>query len=329
MRNNKLYIFTILSLLLFGCEDVITIDLPQGKTQIVVDGFINNKFEKQRIRLINTNGYFDPNTPPLVENANVRVIDLVNSKTITFTYESDGYYTWTPPTEADTLIVRQRPADFDRDGDGRYDNYYKLEVDVNFQEQDLSFEAYTSLERVPPIDSLIFKTSREEKEEDEKITAELWAKDYAGPNDCYWIKTFRNGDFLNKSNELLIAFDITPGRSDFGDILTEDTYFIPPIRGGINPSRSEEEIENNAPLYQIGDSVYCEIHSITENAFDFLSQSRTQMSNGGLFARPLANVPTNIIATNDQSEGLVIGIFCGSAISYKGHRITTKPPYED
>ncbi|KXX67313.1 DUF4249 family protein [Flammeovirga sp. SJP92] len=329
MKNYKIYLFVFLAFLSYSCEDIIDVDLAQGRAQIVVDGFLNNKFEKQRIRLISTNGYFDPTTPPLIENADVKVTDLVNNKTMIFSYESNGYYTWTPQTLADTLIVRQRPADFDRDGDGRYDNYYKLDVTVNFLDKNLAFEAYTSLERVPPIDSLIFKTSRESNVEEELIFGEIWAKDFAGPADCYWIKTYKNGDFLNKSNELSIAFDITPGRSEFGDIITEDTYFIPPIRNSINPSRTEEEIENNAPLYEIGDSIYCEIHSITENTFDFLSQSRQQMSNGGLFARPLANVPTNIIPLNEESEGQAVGIFCGSAISSKGYRITTQPPYDD
>ncbi|NME71955.1 DUF4249 family protein [Flammeovirga aprica] len=329
MKNHYIYLFLLLILLSTSCEDIITIDLPQGQTQIVVDGFINNQFEKQRIRLVTTNGYFDPTTPPLVENADVKIIDLVNNKTIQFNYESDGYYTWTPSTLADTLIVRQRPSDFDRDGDGRYDNYYKLEVSVDFEGQELAFESYTSLERVPPIDSLVFKTSRGKTEVEDMIFGELWAKDFAGPADCYWIRTYKNGDFLNKRNEMSLAFDITPGRSTFGDIITQDTYFIPPIRTSINPSRTEEEVENNFPIYEINDSVRVEIHSITENAFDFLSQSRQQMSNGGLFARPLANVPTNIIPANDQSVGLAVGVFCGSAISSKGFRITTKPPYED
>lgn len=326
---NKLY-YIIISLLLFtSCEDVIQVDLQQGPAQIVVDGWINNKFETQRIRLVTTNGYFDPTAPPLIENATVKVQDLVNNKTLDFTYEGNGYYTWSPTTLADTLIVRQRPDDFDRDGDGLYSNYYKLEVNVNFGGDEVSLEAYTSLERVPPIDSLVFKTSKQDNQEDEKIYGEIWAKDYRGPADCYWIKTYKNEEFLNKKDEMQLAFDITPGRSDYGNILTVDTYFIPPVRRGINPRLSEEEQDAKAPLYNVGDTVLCEIHSMTENGFDFLSQAKSQMSNGGLFASPLANIPTNIIATNSISEGKAVGVFCGSAISSKGYRINTKPPYEE
>ncbi|ANQ48330.1 DUF4249 domain-containing protein [Flammeovirga sp. MY04] len=329
MKNLIKYTSLILILLTSSCEDIINVDLETGRPQIIVDGWLNNKFETQRIRLISTIGYFDTETPPAVENATVRVIDQVNNKTLNFTYDKDGYYTWTPTTLEDTLIVRQRPGDFDRDGDGLYDNYYKLEVSVNFDNKDLAFESYTSLERVPPIDSIFFQTSKGKTVEEDEIYGELFAKDFVGPADCYWIKTWKNGNLLNKSSEILLAFDITPGRSDFGNILTEPTAFIPPVRLGINLSISEDEENRGEKNYEVGDSVYCEIHSMTEKAFDFMSRSRSAMSNGGLFATPLANVPTNIIATNQDAEGMVIGVFNGSAISSKGYRINTKPPYDN
>ncbi|WP_158021884.1 DUF4249 family protein [Flammeovirga pacifica] len=328
--KNFIYISTlIISFFCISCEDVINVDLETGRPQIVVDGWINNKFESQKIRLLSTSGYFDNTTPPYIENATVRVLDLVNNKTLNFTYDSDGYYTWTPTTLADTLIVRQRPGDFDRDGDGLYDNYYKLEVSVVFDNKDLQFESYTSLERVPSIDSLFFQTSKGDTEKDDQIYGELFAKDFAGPADCYWIKTWKNDNFLNKSSEMLLAFDITPGRSDYGNILTQATPFIPPVRLGINLSISEEEDERGEKNYEVGDSVYCEIHSMTEKAFDFMSASRSAMANGGLFATPLANVPSNIVASNKDAEGMVVGVFCGSAISSLGYRINTKPPYDN
>ncbi|AZQ61823.1 DUF4249 domain-containing protein [Flammeovirga pectinis] len=318
------FIFTLIS-----CEDVITVDLATGRPQIVVDGWINNKFETQKIRLVSTTGYFNSDAPPYVENATVKIHNLVNNTTMDFTYDKDGYYTWTPATLADTLLVRQRPSDFDRDSDGLYNNYYRLEVTAEFTGVDVHFEAFTSLERTPVIDSLTFKTQVASDDYPEVIYGELWAKDFAGPADCYWIKTWKNDSLLNKSNEMSLAFDITPGRSDYGDVIKEDTYFIPPVRNSINPRLSDDEQEAKKPLYQINDSVYCEIHSMTENAFDFMSQAKSQMSNGGLFATPLANVPSNILALDSKSDGLVVGVFCGSAISSKGFRIKTKPPYEE
>ncbi|NLR92609.1 DUF4249 family protein [Flammeovirga agarivorans] len=313
----------------FSCEDVIDVDLETGRAQIVVDGWVNNKFEEQRIRLISTVGYFDNNTPPAVENAVVKLHDLVNNKVMDFTYDENGYYTWTPSSIDDTLIVRERPGDFDRDSDGNYNNYYKLEVSVNFDDKDLAFEAFTSLERVPVIDSLVFMTDKGQKVEDDEIYGELWAKDFAGPADCYWIKTWKNGSFLNKSSEMQLAFDITPGRSDYGNILTEPTVFIPPVRLGINPVLSDEEADAGEKFYEVGDTVYCEIHSMTEDAFDFMSRSKSSMANGGLFATPLANVPSNIKASNEATEGMVVGVFCGSAITSLGYRINSKPPYDD
>jgi hypothetical protein len=56
-----------------------------------------------------------------------------------------------------------------------------------------------------------------------------------------------------------------------------------------------------------------EVRSISADAFDFLGQLRTQLTNGGLFATPPANLPTNVINTNANGR-TATGFFTASAI---------------
>ena len=90
------------------------------------------------------------------------------------------------------------------------------------------------------------------------------------------------------------------GNSSIADGLT----FIVPIRQSINPDS----------LYALNDVVRVEVHSLTADAFLFWQQVRTQVTNGGLFATPPANVPTNIINTNPTGRPAT-GFFITSALS--------------
>ena len=76
-------------------------------------------------------------------------------------------------------------------------------------------------------------------------------------------------------------------------------------------------------LYFQGDSVYVEIQSISNEAYFFLNQviieSGREGGFGALFATPLANVSTNIVAENN--DNLVAGFFNIAAVSSAGNRL--------
>ena len=119
-----------------------------------------------------------------------------------------------------------------------------------------------------------------------------------------------------------LAYDasFTPGGNADG------IYLITPIRFGINrvaDSGDDAVDTNDFPPYDFGDSVHVEIHSITEEAYFFLSASRTQMTLGDatLFAEPPANVPTNIIPLNaTEPRDQPVGFFNVAAVSELGRR---------
>ena len=80
------------------------------------------------------------------------------------------------------------------------------------------------------------------------------------------------------------------------------------------------------PPYEIGDSLYVEIHSIDPVTFEYLTGVILQTNRPGgfseLFATPLANVMTNVKSTDENSNTNVAGFFNVSAVSSGGGRIT-------
>jgi hypothetical protein len=80
--------------------------------------------------------------------------------------------------------------------------------------------------------------------------------------------------------------------------------FIQPIRRSVTTDS----------LYQAGNHVGVELHSITNEAFYFIQQVQEQSNNGGLFATPLANIKSNV-SNADPNGRKPLGYFGASAVS--------------
>lgn len=304
--NNRIYsILTLfcIALLFASCTDVIDVELNEGKTQLAVDAWINNKAETQVVKLRNTRTYFDssPSTP--VTGAAVSILDSEGNSFVFRDNNNDGDYTWEPA-----------PGD----SFGKIGNSYTLSIQTN----GLVYTATSKMNRVPPIDSITQEDREVELGNPEGIYAQFFSRDPIGLDDCYWIKTFKNGQFLNKPQEINIAYDA--GFSAGSEV--DGLIFIPPIREAVNriPDGEDGATDNSdVPPWAPGDSILVEIHSLPVPAFLFLEQARTQMTLGdaGIFAEPLANVPTNIINADPNSEEEAVGYFCVSAVEALGKRI--------
>ena len=100
----------------------------------------------------------------------------------------------------------------------------------------------------------------------------------------------------------------------------DGSIFIRPIRDAVNPF--EDEDGTFLSPYSPGDSIYVELHSISNEAFFFLNEVRLQTDRPGgfaeLFASPLSNVPSNIVSTNEETD--VLGFFTVSGVSALGRR---------
>jgi len=300
MNRFSNYIIALLSttLLFSSCEEVINPDLEQAEPVLVIDAWLNNAPGKQQIQLTRSQPYFENVLPTGVSGAVVNVTDE-NGKVYIFAQSEPGIYTWTPTGNEVFGVVGLT---------------YQLSVQVAAEE----FNAEARMGRVPAIDSITFFLQEGGQFLDDQYQAEFWSTDPIEPNDSYWIKTFKNGKQLLKPSEILTAFDA--GFSKGGNF--NGVPFIAPIRRAINPFDEAEDGTLKSP-YVPGDSVYVELQSVTEAAFNFLNQVSIQTNRPGgfgeLFATPLANVATNIRNTNPAGSK-ALGFFNVGAVTGLGRK---------
>ena len=299
MSNKISIIISSLFFLFASCDDVINPKLPEAEAVLVVDAWINNLPQEQVIKLTSSQSYFDNSLPIGVEGAEVFITSA--TETYLFSHTSNGSYVWTPG---------------DNQTFGVIGNEYMLTVKHDNEE----FIASAVLSRVPKIDSITFRYEEESTFFPESYFGEFWSRDPEGEGDTYWIKSYKNEQHLEKPAEINIAYDA--GFSKGGGL--DNLIFIPPIRDAVNPFDEDEADEFISP-YADGDSLYVEIHSINEDAFNFLTNVRVQTDRPGgfaeLFAQPLANVPTNIENTNPNSSKIAQGFFNVAAVEFNGKRL--------
>jgi len=275
---------TALTLLpaLVACEDPIKIKLDTGPSQLAVDAWLTNDTTTQVVRLTRTTGYFDASLPPAATGATVTVTDDRGAVYSFVDAKSDGNYQWKSAT-GDTF--------------GRIGRTYTLAIQYEGQQ----YQALSEMRRVTPIDSLIFRKEKlNPVSTEEGYQAEFYATDIPNGTDYYWIRAYRNGERLNGISDITVSYDGSFNASGGTDGLA----FIQPLRRSVNPDS----------LYDLNDVVKVELLSITPDAFSFFQQLSTQVNNGGLFATPPANVPTNVMNVNPKGPQAV-GYFGVSAIS--------------
>lgn len=77
-------------LFIVSCEKVVIIQLPPEQNLLVIEGFISDVEEEQKIRLTRSNSFLGPQVVA-IENA-VVTVDIRNQNTLTFTHSANGYY---------------------------------------------------------------------------------------------------------------------------------------------------------------------------------------------------------------------------------------------
>jgi len=305
--KKQFYTFFVMSVsmlavgvLFSSCEDEISPELEKADPILVIDAWLTDQPGSQRITLTETQPYFENTLPSGVSGAMISLTDDLGNE---FVFQEDialkGSYVWTPfanevigtPGRTFTLVV-------EHDGE--------------------TFTSSSRMGRVPTIDSLTFTFEEETSLTPDMFLGEFWARDFIGPNDTYRIKTWKNGVLLNKPSELNLAYDA--GFSAGGNF--DGVVFATPIRQGVNPFEEDENDEFLSP-YVPGDSMYVELHSITLEAFNFLSEVAIQTNRPGgfseLFATPLSNVSTNIFNVNPTGKQ-VLGFFNVGAVSALGKK---------
>ncbi|UII20164.1 DUF4249 domain-containing protein [Fulvivirga ligni] len=292
-----LYILVVIWPFIQGCEDEVSLDLNDAPPVLVVDAWVNDMSSEQVIKLMMSQPYFDASNPPEVTGAQVSIEDDMGV-VFNFSESEPGKYIWDPATSESSFEV------------GRS---YQLTVVYNGD----TFEAGSQMNRVPPIDSIVY-TYYEERNafQPEGYYAQFFARDPVGTGDSYWIKTYKNGQYLNRPFDLNIAYDA--GFSSGGEI--DGLVFIQPIQDAATPLNEDEDAYEP---YIPGDSVYVEIHAISNDAFTFLEEVGIQIQRDGgfdeIFAEPLENVPCNINCTTSDTQ--VVGFFNMASVSAMGKKL--------
>lgn len=274
-----------LTLLLVACEDVINLDTDTGPSQLVVDGWLTDLPGPQTIRLTQSAAYFDNSAARPVLGATVTITDDSNRVYQFRDLKNSGEYTWTP-TGRDSVL-------------GRVNRSYTLSVRTESER----YEATTRLHPVPRIDSVNYFFEKPpvtpQNGPPEGYVAEFYARDLPGKDDTYWIKTFKNGTYFNRAQQISLAYDA--GFSPGGNV--DGIIFILPIRRAINKE-----------YWSAGDTLRVELHSVPVEAYYFLQAVNVESSNQGLFATPPTNIPTNV--RNLSASGRApLGFFGGSTVS--------------
>ncbi|WP_138989919.1 DUF4249 domain-containing protein [Larkinella sp. C7] len=298
------FLLALMMPVLLACDDEVDIMLGSSTAVLNIDAWVNNKSELQTIKLTLSQPYFENDQlPPGVSGARVRISDDAGNW-YDFTENErtrDGSYTWMPAT-GEQLGIPGRT--------------YQLIVDY----QGETFEATCRAGRVPPIDSITYKFEEGRGPIEDEYRAEFWGNDLVGKGDTYWIKTYKNGKFINKASEINIAYDagISSGNGFDG------VPFISPVRGKITPNEVDSDGQREPSIIH-RDSLYVEIHSISLAAFNYLNEVIDQTDKiGGLSelftSTPMANVSTNLANQNPKGSS-VVGFFNVAVVSGKGKRL--------
>lgn len=293
-RYLKISLF-ILSSSLVACDDLITVEVEEKDPLLVVDAFINDADQEQKIVIAWTQPYFDETAILGIDNATVEVSYGDPATTVTFTHTDNGSYVY--PT-----------------GFGSIGDEFELHVTLDGK----SYVAQSVLNPVPVMDSVNFRYEHFTAfgYDEEFYLGQFWATDLEGEGDCYWIKSYKNGEYQNSLDMVTLAYDAAFSAGSAVDGLT----FIVPIRESINDYGDDDE--DFISPFEDGDSLYVEIHSITEEVFDYLTLaiSNTNLPSGfgALFASPSSNTYGNVYPADPNSDEVVLGCFSVSAVSGGG-----------
>ncbi len=284
----KNYYLILIAIFLFAsCEDTIDVNLEESDPQIIVDAWLDNNNQRQEIRISKSLPYFTNEITPGVENAIV-IVKNNNGNEYQFAHEANGLYVY----------------DFnENESIGAIGDSFELNIAIDSK----NYFANAMMNRVTPIDSLVQEYRDDEVFTEDGIYCQVFARDFDGLGDSYWIQSYKNGQYLNRPFEINIAYDA--GFDSGGEL--DGFVFIYPIRDLIN-----ETGDDGIPIqWEVGDIITVEIHSISNDAFKFLEIMRDQLLNSynTIFAEPLANTVGNIYPSN--SEDTVLGVFNVSAVS--------------
>ena len=267
-------VFTFLS----SCQDVITLDLNNGISTLVVNGSVSSADGPYTIKLSQSSNYFDPNVFVPEKGASVVISDN-SGQSETLKEVSPGVYV--------TAHLKGIP-----------NRTYILSITT------LERKTYTASSYLPPvvpIDSLHFEVRKRNggfgaSRDPVRYRVTCTFKDPAGVGNFYRVRYYKNDTLQNGDRDYVIASDrLANGQSNTPRLLDGEENMLT-IRGG----------------YLLNDSLRVDLLSIDQKGFEFYSDLQ-KLLNDQRSPFP-SDAPSNPV--NNISNG-ALGYFGAFAISTK------------
>lgn len=351
----KKFIYLLAALWVFtGCETEVNPNLSEPANIVVIDAWLTNQGLTQHINVTRSQAYFEDEAPPKIPNAVVTVTDLTDTGQAPYVFqENEERYTWNSPDgnslgiightyelevviEGVTYTSRTTMSDVPE-----IDSIsFRLEEENAFSDEKV-FAEFFATDLVGVDDTYWIKAWKNGTYlgRPDEINIAYDAAFGADPDNdnLPFIQPIRDGinpveevfdselspynlpDTLLNRNDTIFTFE----GDVYGYIVEEEIVFE---NAGYLERKSIEHEQftfSNDTIFMAGDSVYVEIHSISNDAWFFLNQVIIETTRAGgfaaLFATPLANVSTNIIP--ESPENRVAGFFNVAAVSNAGRRL--------
>ncbi len=327
MKNINVLLLAI-CFLLYGCVEPIDVNTGSGEIQMVVDGTIvydpndPEKTIKDTILVSRSSAYLDNGSIPYVNDAFLTVTNIQTLRIDTLKFIGNGRY----------ITQNLKP---------QIDSIYRLDILFSNGE---SYYAVSQVNRLCNFVSLTTVDTVRTVGPGGPIPAggfvKLKAIDPAGAGDSYRLKYYvkRNPvadnpyyktpadaqwKFFAEERNMTIVSESTDANNSPNSGFVQESEFNLPVRIRVNRVLGNDGENNDLPNYYPGDSIKVGIYSITMDNLFFLYRVRQEVSNGGgggfsgLFSKPVANVPTNLINKNPTSSKKALGWFGGASLAEK------------
>jgi hypothetical protein len=253
----KIILTLIPVLFVFGCQEVININLQEGPERLVIEGRIEKikgaEIGYQSIMLTKTDDYFSNTTTPRVRGAKVTVTDNHGNAVIfTESVNNPGLY------ETDNLFARIGVT---------YTLHIEYAGDI--------YEGSETLQSVAPIDSIYQYFVEEDLFNEKGIRVRIDFTDPSDENNYYYWQQFRDGKTL-----------LNPDPGTRWTIVSSDDFF--------NGQRIWGREPNDQLIYESGQVAKVRQHSISKSQYDFMFLLYDQATGGGPYDSPPVPIRGNV-----------------------------------
>lgn len=293
MKKNLFLLGFVLSLAGFACQEVIDpnqLNFDEAPNQLVVEGWIydtTNRYSQSYVSFSYSYFIGDDGLPPAVDEGlldSVRITEVETGITVNLVKVASDPYRWIPD-----------PANSDWNPSAGKGGERSTTYRLDFLYKGLPYYAIDQMNPVPRMDAL----SYEFKDEDDPT---IFNEEDVG---YYFIFNGREPCTLG-DNYRFKAYKGTPEQEVLQFNRPEDLIVIAD-EGPPNVNGNYISLEFPTLPYDVGDTAYFEMLTISDDALNFYIEAQEQINNGGLFATPPFDVRTNVVSPPGGEEA--IGFF--------------------